>query len=54
MKVIDENGARVILDIMEEKIDDVKTSIPSMVCLTKAEYDALENKEPNTLYLVQE
>lgn len=54
-KYLDINGVRVILDIVDEKINDVKNGIPQVPQEwygTKAEYDAIEEKDDNVTYYI--
>lgn len=51
--IIDNSEADDTIEVYtKQQVDEMFASVPQIVTLTQSEYDALANKAPNTLYLV--
>ena len=47
-------GVAEKLDTVISLLTEIKNKLKTIVTLTQAEYDALETKDPNTIYLIKE
>lgn len=47
-------GVAEKLDAVISLLTEIKNKTKTIITLTRAEYDALETKDPNTIYLIKE